>query len=243
MDPLALKPFGVALRAYFEGDAGAELTFRRDDGHEGCVPASHFFREPSAFTPIEKAALARAFGRVLDVGGGSGLHSLALQEGGFPVTAIDINSDAVEIMARRGVKEVRCIDLFDYQGGPFDTLLLLGHGIGMVETIAGLDRFLEHAHRLVSATGQVLVNSMDVSATQDSRHLAYHEANRRKRGYIGEIRMRIEHQDLKGPYCGWLQVDSGTLGEHAMAAGWDCQVIITGEGGDYLARLTRRRGP
>ena len=32
MDPQALQPFGAALRAYFEGDTGAELILHRDDG-------------------------------------------------------------------------------------------------------------------------------------------------------------------------------------------------------------------
>jgi hypothetical protein len=56
--------------------------------------------------------------------------------------AIDIDAQAATIMAWRGVKEGHCADILTFDGGPFDTILMMGHGIGMVETVAGLDRFL-----------------------------------------------------------------------------------------------------
>jgi SAM-dependent methyltransferase len=241
MDPKAIDPHGAALLAYLKGDAGAELILRRDDGREGRLPVSHFFRQPSAFTPLEQAALEHCLGHVLDVGAGTGLHSLVLQERGFRVTAIDVSSGAVEIMAQRGVLDVQCADFFEYRGGPFSTILMLGHGIGMVETLAGLDRFLAHAHGLLAEGGQVLLDSLDVRNTDDPKNLAYHEANRRAGRYIGEIRLQFEYKGRKGPYCGWLHVDAGTLTEHAARAGWTLEVMIEKDGGDYLARLTPRR--
>jgi SAM-dependent methyltransferase len=239
MDPQMMEPYGAALLAYFEGDAGAEMLIHRDDGRQFRMPAGHFFREPSAFTAIEKAALRHCAGQVLDAGAGTGLHSLVLQERGLPVTAIDLSPQAVEIMRRRGVREVRCASVFAYEGGPFDTLLMMGHGIGMVETVAGLDRFLGHARGLLSAGGQVLLDSLDVRGTTDPAHLAYQEANRRAGRYVGEIRLQFEHRGKRGPWCGWLHVDAGTLKEHAGKAGWQCEVILAQPSGDYLVCLTR----
>ncbi|MHC4505514.1 MAG: class I SAM-dependent methyltransferase, partial [Planctomycetota bacterium] len=105
MDPKAMAPYGAALRAFFEGDAGAELVLRRDDGWEGRLPVSRFFRKPPEFTRVEKAAIERCCGHVLDVGAGTGLHSLALQDQGARVTAIDVSAPAVEVMSRRGVAD------------------------------------------------------------------------------------------------------------------------------------------
>jgi SAM-dependent methyltransferase len=242
MDAQPLEPFDAALRAYFAGDIAAELILHRDDGYVAPMPVGHFFRTPSTFSPIETAALHHCRGRVLDVGAGTGLHSLFLQEKGLPVTALDVCPGAVEIMRQRGVKDARCASVFDCMGVPFDTLLLLGHGIGMVETIAGLDRFLAHAPGLLADGGQVLLDSRDVRATADPVHLAYLEANRRAGRYVGEIRLQFEYRGNKGPPCGWLHVDAATLKEHAARAGWDCEVVLTAENGDYLARLTRRMG-
>ena len=239
MDPQAMHLFGRALRAYFEGDARAELTIRREDGQENALPVSFFFRGRCEFTPLENAAIDSCRGRVLDVGAGTGLHSLVLQQRGLPVTAIDISPHAVEVMRERGVREVHCADIFEFQGGEFDTLLMLGHGVGMVETIAGLDRFLAHARRLRSEEGQLLLDSLDVRATEDPANLAYHEANRQAGRYIGEIRMQLEFRGEKGLHHGWLQVDPETLQERAELAGWKREIVHQDEGGNYLARLTR----
>ena len=240
MDSRAMKPYGAALLAYWEGDHNAELVLRCENGREDREPVSDFFRQPSAFTPIEKAAIENCFGYVLDVGAGTGLHSLVLQEKGSRVTAVDISPQAVQIMTQRGVLDVRCVDLFDYEMGPSDTILIMGNGIGMVETLAGLDRFFAHARGLLSGEGQVLLDSADVRITDNPQSLAYQESLRRAGRYVGEIRLQLEYRGRKGPYCGWLQVDTETLEKHAVKAGWECELIIQ-EGKEYLARLIRRR--
>ncbi|MHC4695962.1 MAG: class I SAM-dependent methyltransferase [Planctomycetota bacterium] len=240
MDPKAMDPFGKALLAYFEGDTTAELIVRRDDGQEIPIPVSYFFRDPSAFTPIDNAAIEHCTGHVLDVGAGAGLHGLVLTRKGLPVTAIDISPHAVNIMKQRGLTDVHRADIFEFRGGPFDTLLMLGHGIGMVETFAGLGRFLAHARGLLSDNGQVLLDSLDVRVTDDPGNLAYHEANRRAGRYIGETRVQCEFRGEKGLYCGWLHVDAETLKEHAGSAGLRCEVVHREESGDHLARLTKQ---
>lgn len=239
MNPKAMEPYGAALLAYFQGDTDAKLLVRRDDGQESPLPISYFFREPPQFTPIEKAALERCTGHVLDAGAGTGLHSLVLQQKGLRVTAIDIIPAAVEIMARRGVKDAHGVDFFDFADKGFDTILLMGHGIGVVETIAGLDRFLEHVHSLLTDRGRVLLDSLDVRVTDDPSNLAYHRSNQQAGRYIGAIRMQFEFQGQKGPFCGWLHIDSATLNEHAANAGWKCEVIMAEENGNYLAQLTK----
>jgi 2-polyprenyl-3-methyl-5-hydroxy-6-metoxy-1,4-benzoquinol methylase len=233
-----MEPFGAALRAGLAGDADADLVLRRDDGREGRLPVSHFFRPQSEFTRIETAAIERCAGRVLDAGAGTGLHSLVLQEKGLRVTAIDINTRAVEVMIHRGVRDAHCEDVFDCRRGPFDTVLMMGHGIGMVETLAGLDRFLVFARWLLSEGGQLLLDSLDVRVTDDPENLAYHEANQRAGRYVGEIRLQSEFQGRTGPYYVWLHVDAETLTEHAVKAGWECEVVCQEDSGDYLARLT-----
>jgi cyclopropane fatty-acyl-phospholipid synthase-like methyltransferase len=186
------------------------------------------------------AALGRCRGRVLDIGAGTGLHSVVLQSRGLMVTAIDISPQAVGIMSERGVGDVQCADILEFDGGPFDTLVMLGHGIGMVEDLAGLDRFLERARSLVPRDGQVLLHSLDVRRTKDPDHLDYQEAVRRAGRYIGEIRMQFVFEGETGPVCGWLHLDPETLKRHAESAGWTCNKVMEEESGDYLARLTRQ---
>jgi hypothetical protein len=137
---------------------------------------------------------------------------------------------------------VAMIDVFDVKSARpqvFDTLLLMMHGIGMVETLAGLDRFLQHARGLLSPDGRIVCDSLDVRVSTDPVHTAYHETNRQAGRYVGEIRMSFEYKGHTGPLCGWLHVDAETLSRHARQAGWDCRVVHREESGSYLAQLTQ----
>lgn len=240
MNPQAMEPFGKALLAYDEGDSVAELVMRRDDGLEAAIPVWQFFRDEPGFNDLEKKAIELCAGRVLDIGAGAGSLSAALQRRGHSVTAIDISPEAVAVAKRRGVADALCADIVAFEGGPFDTLLMMGHGVGMVETIEGLDGFFARAHLLLGPGGRLLLDSLDVRVTDDARHLAYHEANRKAGRYIGEIRMQIEFGGMVGPYYSWLQVDAETLRAHAEPVGWRCEVVHRAESGDYLAKLLRR---
>jgi len=241
VNPEAMEPYGRSLLDFFNGDTLAQVVIRRDDGHADDLPASAFFREPSDFSPIEQAAMALCRGYVLDIGAGTGCHSLALQERGTRVLAIDVSPQALEILSKRGVEKCQHVDVFEFHGGPFDTLLLMMHGIGMVEDIAGLDRFLDHVHKLLKADGQILLDSLDVRCTDNPLHLAYQEANRQAGRYFGEIRLRFEYQGRKGPPFGWLHVDPDTLTDRAAKLGWSCQVVCQEDSGDYLAQLAPAR--
>jgi len=238
MNPEAMKPFGIALLDFYNGDTEANLIVCRDDGVIEHLPISTFFRDSTDIN-IDKMALNNCRGRVLDVGAGTGLHSLHLQNQGLSVCAMDISPEACEIMRNRGLNELYCVDISDFSAEPFDTLLILGRSIGMVEDIAGLDYFLTDTHRLVKSDGQILLNSLDVRCTTNPVHLAYHESNRQASRYIGEIRMHFEYKGLKGPIHSWLHVDSETLAHHSSKAGWLCEILSPEEHGNYLARLTK----
>ena len=237
MNREAMQPFGRALLAYFEGEHDAELTVLRDDGRDSVIPMSHFFRDQS-FTRIDERAMDLCRDHVLDVGAGSGLHSLVLQERGLQVTAIDISPLAVGVMKRRGVLDVRCADIFDFGEGGYDTLLMMDHGIGVVENMKGLDAFLSPVHDLLLPGGRVILDSIDVRMTgHDDGNLSYQEANRRAGRYFGEIRMRLGFRGQTGPSCGFLHVDAHTLGERARLAGLDYEVVLQEDDGNYLAVL------
>jgi SAM-dependent methyltransferase len=230
---------GAALLAYLDGDASAYEIIRRDDGLETPLPVSHYFRMPEDFSGIERAALDACVGHILDVGAGSGMHSLELVRRGQRVTSLDVSPAAVEVMRRRGLKDVVCADIFEYSGGPFDTLLLLGNGIGMVETMAGLGRFLPCAASLLREGGHVLFDSLDVTATDDPVHLAYHELNRSAGREIGSTRIRVEFGGMIGPYFGWLHAAPDVLGQAVSGHGWTADIVAEQQGGGYLARLSR----
>jgi len=136
-----MEPYGLALLDYIRGDRSATLIVRRDDDQEARLPAGVFFRGASEFSAIEQEALELCFGRVLDIGAGTGRHSLNLRSRGLKTVALDIAPEAVEVMKKNGIADAWCGDIFEFQSGKYDTLLLLLHGIGMVGDMNGLAVF------------------------------------------------------------------------------------------------------
>jgi SAM-dependent methyltransferase len=234
-----MKPFGLAVRDFYAGDVSSEVVFRRDDGVVSTLAVSAFFRGPLDFQ-VDKVLLDRCAGKVLDVGAGSGIHSLYLQSKGFTVYALDVSPEACHVMKRRGVKNIICSNVSDLPSGAFDTILILGRSICMVETLSGLDSFLAYARNLVNPSGQILLNSLDVACTKDPRDLAYHELNRKAGRYIGEIRVSLEYKDLVGPKIGMLHVDPVELARYAAKTGWVCDVLLKEKDGHYAARLGKK---
>ena len=246
MDRSPWRPHGHALLDYFRGDHSAEVRVHEEGGDSEVVPARVFFRGPAEFSPLEEAAVDVCRGRVLDAGAGTGCHTLVLQDLGLSVCAIDVAPEAVEIMRRRGVRDARCAELFQFHGGPFDTILMMMNGIGVVGTLQGLDRFLGEIPRLLAPEGQIILDSYDpwterggdnpAAATDSSRSGGQSEAR-----YPGEMRFQLEYKGRRGPTLAWLFVDPETLLAHAERAGWRCEILWREEEGHYLARLIHSR--
>ncbi len=238
MNPEAMKPYGLALLDYHRGNLDATLAIYRDDGWKDELSAKTFFRQPEEYE-LEKIALELCRGRVLDVGAGTGLHSLFLQDKGLPVCAIDVLPEAVQIMRDRGVVVARKVDILSFENEKFDTILMMGHGIGVVEDINGLIQFLNHVIGLLNRNSQILLTSLNVQATDNPVHLIYQEQNLEAGRYFGEIRMRFKYGDSEGPLFGWLHIDSETLSDYASRAGLKCNVVRQQDDGNYLACLTQ----
>jgi SAM-dependent methyltransferase len=109
-------PHGQALLDYFNGDTSATIVIH-ELGKQKEVPLSLFFRGWDEFPSLERKAIEMCRGRVLDIGAGTGCHSLVLQERGLFVYAIDFLADCVEIMKKRGVKEAHCDNIHTFDDG------------------------------------------------------------------------------------------------------------------------------
>jgi SAM-dependent methyltransferase len=234
-----MSPYSMALNDYFSGKKDAIIKVLRDDGFIADMPASHFFRDEEEFSTIEKIAVELCQGRVLDVGAGSGTHSLYLQKKGLDVWTMEIDPALVDIAKQRGIMNTICSDIFNYKGDDYGTILLMGHGIGITGTIEGFRKFLKQAYDMTHRKGIVLFDSLDVRVTEDPGNLSYHEYNKKNNRYIGEIRMQFEYNGLKGEMFSWLHLIPETLFMESGAAGWICEIVHREPSGDYLARLSK----
>jgi SAM-dependent methyltransferase len=236
MDLSAWKPHEAAMLAYHRGDRDASIVVY-DDYERDEVPVAYFFRAPHEFPELEQLALSLCRGRVLDAGAGSGCHTLALQERGLEVVAIEILPGLLDILRERGVRNAQLATWMDLQTDPFDTVLMMMNGMGLAETLPGLRRFFRDARRLVKPDGQVLADSTDVRVYMERR--ASGRSTRPDGRYLGELHFQLEFQGRKGPPFGQLYVDPETLAQYAHTEGWGCEILLgPDEYGHYLARLT-----
>jgi SAM-dependent methyltransferase len=238
MDLDPWKPHAAAMEAYHRGKHDATLVVY-DDFERDEVPVSYFFRGPDQFPAVEQLALELCRGRVLDVGAGSGCHSLALQDRGLEVTAIEILPSMVQILKERGVRDARAATWMDIEAPPFDTVLMMMNGLGLTETLSGLRRFFAEARRLLHPHGQVLADSTDVRMRLDVEAGRTGALERPDGRYVGELHFQIEYEGRKGEPFPQLYVDAATLGRYAREEGWGCEIVrAPDEYGNYLARLT-----
>lgn len=213
----ALRPFGRALLDYARDDRGDPLLVL-DAGQVTRVDLWEFFADEPSMSTLEQRALDAVVPPVLDAGAGAGRHALALQRRGIEVCAVDILPHAVATMRRLGVRDARCLDILEGDIPPAATLLMMMNGIGLVETLGGLERFLRRAHVALAPGAQLLLDS-----TAPTHRRRYHFA------YRGE----------RGPVAHWLFVAPATLIRYARVTGWNLEVLYHEIDGSYLARLVR----
>ncbi len=157
-----MDPMGRAIADYWKNKKAGRLRVFSPMFEEDEIPLTTLFRKYKAMPEIERKALDMAKGKVLDVGAGSGCHSLVLQEKGIDVTAIDISPLSVETMKERGVKKVFEQDFFALEG-QYNTILMLMNGIGIVGTLERLPEFFKQLDKILAPGGQVLCDSSDIS--------------------------------------------------------------------------------
>ena len=72
-------PMGTAIRDYFLNGKAGKLIVHSSEFEDDEIPVADLFRKYDQMPELEQLALQQAEGLVLDVGAGSGCHTLALQ--------------------------------------------------------------------------------------------------------------------------------------------------------------------
>jgi SAM-dependent methyltransferase len=228
-------PFGEAIHDYFEKGKAPDLIVNSNYTENEEIAASWFFRTEKEMPAVERTALKRCNGKVLDVGAAAGCHTLLLQKKGFNVTALEKSEKAAEVMKKRGIQKVICGDIYQFSENQFDTILLLMNGAGIGETIAGLEMLLTHIKTLLTEKGQILIDSTDIKYLfkEEDGSLWIDLAND---AYYGEMEYDVKYKKSVSKFK-WLFVDFDTLKKVAKKAGLNCILIENGENHDFLAQL------
>ncbi|WP_044403486.1 bifunctional 2-polyprenyl-6-hydroxyphenol methylase/3-demethylubiquinol 3-O-methyltransferase UbiG [Lacinutrix sp. Hel_I_90] len=231
--------FGKALLDYHNGNYTEDIITATNISGEDTLPLEYLFRSYAEMPKIEQKALALAKGHVLDIGAGSGSHSLYLQDQGLEVKAIDISEGAIAVCKLRGVASTENISALEYakvSEETFDTILLLMNGTGIFQTIKALPLYLKDLKRLLKPKGQILIDSSDIKYMfEDEDGGFWQDLNA---GYYGELDYFLSYKGEDESPMKWLYLDFPTLNIASATVGLTCEKVFEGDSFDYLARLT-----
>lgn len=231
-------PMGTAIYDFFKYGKAARLRVFSSQFDEDEIPVATLFRSYNEMPPIEQTALRLSTGKILDVGAGSGCHTLALREMGKDAAAIDISPLSVKVMKERGLNAMP-VNLFDpLFCESFDTILMLMNGSGIIGKLEHLGDFFQRMKLLLRPGGCVLMDSSDLKylfEEEDGSYLIDLAGD-----YYGEIDFRMQYKQVKGDTFDWLYIDFDTLSLYAAQYGFKAEMVEEGSHYAYLAKLTLR---
>lgn len=222
--------FGKALLDYYQNSFVPPLLLHNEYGPPETIPIDRFFWREDKFPDLELFALNQIHGKILEVGAGTGRHTLYMQNQGHNVSAMDISTSCGILMKKMGVEKIIIGDIYAYNENNYDTIIMLMNGIGIAGYISRLKKLLKHLKKILNPEGQLLLDSSDISYLYDGNELPGDR-------YFGELKFHYEYRGIHDDPISWLYIDQNSLIEIANSMGWNCQIIFEDETEAFLARL------
>ncbi|GLY07186.1 hypothetical protein Acsp01_75650 [Actinoplanes sp. NBRC 101535] len=212
-------------------------VIERDDGLINGAPADHYLDEPDAWQPHDHRALKYCRGRVLDIGAGAGRTALELQRRGVAVTGLDTSQGAIEVARRRGLRDTVLATVDEFARAPvrYDTFLLLGNNLGLLESPERAPVFLDALARLAAPGAQIVAQGTDPYGTRDPVHVAYHERNRARGRLGGQLRLRLRYREVATGWFDYLNCSAAELEALVAGTAWRLKSIDERDRPYYLA--------
>ena len=225
-------PLGVMLLDYYTGQREVGIEVESTTLEMACMTGEVMFRRYDQMDALEKRALECCEGTVLDVGGGSGCHSLWLQEHDMAVDTLDVSPGCIEVMRRRGVHNPLHRNFFSYDGRQYDTILMLMNGLGICGTLERLGALLRQAKKLLTSGGSLIADSTDLTPLLKGKRLS-----RRDGHYLGETMFVMKYASIVSEPFPWLYADFEMVRAIAGFNGMQCEQLMAFPDGRYLMRI------
>ncbi|GAA2681353.1 class I SAM-dependent methyltransferase [Actinoplanes palleronii] len=212
-------------------------VIERDDGLINGAPADHYLDEPDDWQPHDHRALRRCRGHVLDIGVGAARIALELQRRGMAVTGLDTSAGAIEVARRRGLRDtvLSTVDGYARATARYDTFLLLGNNLGLLEGPERAPAFLEALSRLANPGARILAQGADPYGTRDPVHVGYHERNRARGRLGGQLRLRLRYRMVASDWFDYLNCSVDELEQLIDGTGWRLKSVDQKDRPYYLA--------
>jgi SAM-dependent methyltransferase len=229
------EPLAAALMDHHRTGRARRVQAMRADGVAFEIDTAEYFTLSGTLAPLDRVALDRCHGRVLDVGAGAGRHALALEARGLEVTAIDVSPICTALCRERGVADARTLDVMELDAvaalGRFDTILFGMQTIGVAGGVRPLERVLTALReRVLVPGGEILADSSALREPWEGDR----EDDSPERG---EIVLSLRYRGWMGEPFAWLYLAEPDLQLVAERAGFEMETLERVESGEYLACL------
>ena len=228
-------PIGLAINSYHKNQKDLDIIVKSDICEDDIIPLEILFRSIEEMPSLEKIALDKCNGKILDVGACAGPHSLELKKRGQDVLAIDISEGAISYLRENRINATKT-SFLNFKKGEFDTILMLMNGIGIAGDLKNLGPTLNHAYSLLNNHGKVLCDSSNIKYLYEQEDGSiWKDLNA---DYYGNFRFQMQYKKAKGSWFNWLYVDYDNLHDIASSIGFKCQKVHE-ENNHFLAELIK----
>ena len=233
--------FGQAFYSTYNGENDFNLILERDDGLFVTEDIEPYFQEYKDWPLHERKALRLVRGSVLDIGCGTGRHSLYLQQKGHNVIAVDNSPLSIKVCKLSGVNntQVMSITKINSRIGRFDTILMLGNNFGLFGNYRRAQWLLKRFHTITNQGTKIIAQSRDPYTTTDNTILAYHKLNRQRGRMSGQIRLRIRYKHSVTPWADYLLVSMKEMDHILENTGWQVTKFFDAGDSTYIAIIEK----
>jgi SAM-dependent methyltransferase len=175
----------------------SDCTYRDGDHVRDATVEQFYFTPPSGWSEQDRADLRRLDGPVLDLGCGAGRHTLALQEWGVDVLAVDASPNAVQAASERGVVHAVQMDMFDLRlpADAYRGVVCIGTQASAAGSLDRLAAFCRDLDRVTTDEARVLLDAYDPTDPDCADLLGYRADPREG---LGRRSFRFEYDGVFG---------------------------------------------
>jgi len=117
----------------------------------------------------------------------------------------------------------------------YDTFLLLGNNLGLLESAERAPVFLAALARLANPGARIVAQGTDPYGTTDPVHAEYHRRNREAGRIGGQLRLRLRYRRLATDWFDYLNCSPAELEKLLVGTGWRLTSIDLEDRPYYLA--------
>jgi SAM-dependent methyltransferase len=174
---------------------------------------------------------------VLDIGAGAGRTALELQKRSMAVTGLDTSAGAIEVARKRGLRDtvLNTVDAYAHSTARYDTFLLLGNNLGLIESRERAPVFLAALATLARPGARIIAQGTDPYGTTDPVHVAYHQRNRDRGRFGGQLRLRLRYRLLATDWFDYLNCSVEELESLLEGTRWRLKSVDSEDRPYYLA--------